>query len=400
MFDSVENFLTIEDRNRSRWNVADQELDRLVTTMIEELAVSAVDPQLALFISKNIIKTIKKVSVEAENSLAEGKDAVQVIASPTPEQIENVRIVNTIWRLYWKIDSAINELSEGRYDFTAGSETLLSLANHSKEWLPNVKATLDDMMELVNTAVTPLLSEIAKSIESIIFSMHSEGEQEAKDDACFWSDELKSFVARIVKDHFTTLVCKQTVMNRLKGLSKRAVESTTNNIFLVRHTQYVDSSTLRRRLTKGLGDLESALAPLVASPGGLMSIDNCSEMIKSTKPLLMSSPEVIAKQIDGKDLTKWNMLMLAIWQRTENDLWQYSPCGPKGFIAATTHSLHNSHHVIVQNYHQWLSEVTRSKDELLTMHRYGIENYEKNTENSEFDHVYEILVKGIEILAN
>ena len=69
MFDSVENFLSIEDRNRFRWNVADQELDKLVSTMIEELAVSAVDQQLSLCISKNIIKTIRKVSVEAENSL-------------------------------------------------------------------------------------------------------------------------------------------------------------------------------------------------------------------------------------------------------------------------------------------------------------------------------------------
>ena len=126
------------------------------------------------------------------------------------------------------------------------------------------------MMELVNVAITPLLSEIAKSIEGIILTMHNESDSSVEStQVCLWSRELRDFVARVVREHFTTLVCKQQVMERLRGLSKRAVELATANVFLVRSKNGTASSELRSRLVQGLGELEQALSPLVTTPGGL-----------------------------------------------------------------------------------------------------------------------------------
>merc|ERR1712167_536044 len=114
----------------------------------------------------------------------------------------------------------------------------------------------------VNTAITPLLYEINLSIKSIIITMHNEadGQLESGSEICLWSRELKEFVSRVVRDHFTTLVCKRDIMNRLQGLGKRAVELACLNVVLVRDGEKsVSSSELRKCLVKGLGELEHAL---------------------------------------------------------------------------------------------------------------------------------------------
>ena len=194
------------------------------------------------------------------------------------------------------------------------SEALSILASSSSNWLPAVMAALEEMMELVNIAITPLLSEIAKNIEAIILNMHdvhssllaSEGAP------CPWSEELRSFVSRVVKDHFTTLVCKQAIMERLRGLSRRAVVQATTNVFLVKpqgsqQTSGDDGqrqsreSLLRSNLIKGLNELEEALAPLITSPGGLITVADCGQLLKKTKPLLLASPENILKGIRSLD---------------------------------------------------------------------------------------------------
>ena len=67
--------------------------------------------------------------------------------------------------------------------------------------------------------------------------MHNEADgqlEKSSDVICLWSRELKDFVSRVVRDHFTTLVCKRDIMNRLQGLGKRAVELACLNVVLVR----------------------------------------------------------------------------------------------------------------------------------------------------------------------
>lgn len=207
MFDEVESIWGLEEYGRSRWNVSDPDLDRLVGVMCEELAVSAVDSKLAIAISKNIVKAIKKIKIEAENSLATGSDARQLIAPPTKDQTNNWCIVNTIWKLYQKCDDEFTKLGDGRQDYRT-VVVLQALADHSKDWLPKVLESLEDMLELVNTAITPLLYEINQSIKSIIITMHDEGDgvlAESGSDVCLWSRELKEFVSRVVRDHFTTV---------------------------------------------------------------------------------------------------------------------------------------------------------------------------------------------------
>merc|ERR1719454_1619509 len=206
----------------------------------------------------------------AENSMrTTGEEALQVVRPPTPEQVQNCCIINTIWRFYWKCDLHFNDLKRGHLHTASGptemSEALSILASSSSNWLPAVMAALEEMMELVNIAITPLLSEIAKNIEAIILNMHDvHSSLTANEGApCPWSEELRSFVSRVVKDHFTTLVCKQAIMERLRGLSRRAVVQATTNVFLVKAsgqgTSAAGESLLRSNLIKGLNELEQAL---------------------------------------------------------------------------------------------------------------------------------------------
>ena len=451
MFDSVENIFTSDDR-KSKWNISENDLEKLVEILISELEVSAVDLKLALAVSKNIVKTIKKISINAENSMTtSGKEAVQVIGPPTSEQIENCCIINTIWRFYWKCDLHFNDLKRGRYSASASmhgvhsgqtqfhtgqthnptnemSEALSILANHSNSWLPSVTTALEEMMELVNMAITPLLSEIAKNIEKIILTMHDNSGTNitANTETCHWSKELKDFVSRVIREHFTTLVCKQAIMERLRGLSRRAVVQATSNVFLVRSGpgQKSDENALRSNLVKGLNELENALAPLITSPGGLITVADCGDLLRNTKPLLLSSPENILKNINqlgednsedkvqaadqtkevqdndlSKQISDWNNYMLAIWQRSDESLFTYSPVGNKGYIAKT-HRLTNSHkNNIIEFYHKFMLSENRTESEILTMHKVGLENYESGFKGDSFDDVYEILCEGVKCLA-
>lgn len=464
MFDAVENIFaaaadydgskprygqTVYNSHSSKWNISENELEKLVNIMLEELEVSAVDLKLAVSVSKNIVKTIKKISITAENSLSiNGKEAVQVVNPPTAEQMENCCIINTIWRLYWKFDLQFNDLKRGNFHNMAAkpasnsastgaplnevSEALTILANSAESWLPAVSSSLEEMMELVNIAITPLLSEIAKNIEQIILTMHDDS-TDVSSDVCYWSKELRDFVSRVVREHFTTLVCKQAIMERLRGLSRRAVVQATSNVFLVKYANSdskVQQSELRNNLVKGLNELEQALAPLITSPGGLITVSDCGKLLKETKPLLMSSPENILKNIlnleekleqdrpnsrlsnkssdegiepDADNMSKsaiyWHNYMLAIWQRAENDLFAYSPIGPNGYLAKTNR-LSNSHkNNIIDCYHKFILSEKRTESEILLLHRYGLENYESNFKGDSFDDMYDLLCQGVKKFA-
>jgi len=406
MFDEVESIWGLEEYGRSRWNVSDPDLDRLVGVMCEELAVSAVDSKLAIAISKNIVKAIQKIKIEAENSLATGSDARQLIAPPTKDQTNNWCIVNTIWKLYQKCYDEFKKLGDGRQDYRT-VVVLQALADHSKDWLPKVLESLEDMLELVNTAITPLLYEINQSIKSIIITMHDEGEgvlAESGSDVCLWSRELKEFVSRVVRDHFTTLVCKRDIMNRLQGLGKRAVELACLNVVLVRNSNTsTNTSELRKRLVKGLGELEHALAPLVNKQGGLFALEDCGVLVKQTKPLLLSSPQTIKKDLISVDSDisgeRWHTLMLAVWQRSGSDLWQYSPVGNIGYIAKISRTTNSHSSEIIEEYHKWMYKTSRNSNEFILLHKYGLEQYEKNCEGEGFDDVYEVLLAGVQSFA-
>merc|ERR1712157_372381 len=275
------------------------------------------------------------------------------------------------------------------------------------------------------------LSEIAKNIEAIILTMHDEDNQKninvnQSEINCPWSNELKTFIARIVKEHFTTLVCKQAIMERLKGLSRRAVVQATSNVLLVKKQNNNGSavakseeSEMRNNLIRGLNELEVALAPLITSPGGLLTVADCSFLLKQTKPLLMSSPEVTLKKIleieslknsnstdssnskqvtdlkISQNVTNWNNYMLSIWQRSDSNLFNYSPTGKLGYVSHQNR-LNNSHKmVVIENYHKFINQENRSESEILLLHRYGLENYESNFKGDSFDDVYDLLCQGV-----
>ena len=213
--------------------------------------------------------------------------------------------------------------------------------------------------------------------------MHDEDNQNQSDQmTCPWSNELKTFITRIVKEHFTTLVCKQAIMERLKGLSRRAVVQATSNVLLVKKQNGAavaksEESEMRNNLIRGLNELEAALAPLITSPGGLLTVADCSSLLKQTKPLLMSSPEVTLKKIleiqsfknsnstgNSNQLTdlkisqnviNWNNYMLSIWQRSESNLFNYSPTGKLGYVSHQNR-LNNSHKMaVIENYHKFIN---------------------------------------------
>merc|ERR1712048_1093034 len=183
-------------------------------------------------------------------------------------------------------------------------------------------------------------------------------------------------------------------MNRLQGLGKHAVELACLNVVLVR-------GNIRNRLVKGLSELENALTPLVNKPGGLFAVDNCGVLVKQTKPLLLSSPETIKKELIEENVLaeRWHTLMLAVWQRGGDDLWQYSPVGNVGYVAKISRTTNSHSSEIIEEYHKWMYKTKRNGNEYVLLHKYGLEQYEKNCETEGFDDVYEVLVAGVEAFA-
>ena len=96
---------------------------------------------------------------------------------------------------------------------------------------------------------------------------------------------------------------------------------------------------------------------------------------------------------------RWHELMLAVWQRSSSDLWQYSPVGNIGYIAKISRTTNSHSSEIIEEYHKWMFKTKRNGNEYVLLHKWGLEQYEKNCETEGFDDVYEILVAGVEAFA-
>ena len=89
--------------------------------------------------------------------------------------------------------------------------------------------------------------------------------------------------------------------------------------------------------------------------------------------------------------------MLALWQRADATLWSYSPVGTSGHLAKSHRLTNSDKSHIVKAYHKFMLSV--SEADVLTMHKKGLEEYERNFKGDNYDDMFDLLCQGVTALA-
>ncbi|XP_069485244.1 conserved oligomeric Golgi complex subunit 5 [Ambystoma mexicanum] len=338
------------------------ELDSIIKTVTSELNVAAVDPNLSLAVSKNIAKTIQLYGVKSEQLLSTQGDASQVIGPLTDGQRRNVAVVNSLYRLHQSVLKVVSSQSS----FPAVAEQTIGTA-------------LKIIHSLMGSAVQPLLSSVADSVEAIIITMHQEDfsgqlSNSGKPDVpcSLYMKELQGFIARVMSDYFRHFDCSDFVYDNTEVIAQRAIEVFIRNASLLRPL----GESGKMRLAADFAQMELAVAPLCRR---VSDLGKPYRLLRSFRPLLFQTSEHIANSPAIGDIIPFSIILQFLFTRAPPEL--KSPYQRAEWSFA--------------RYSQWLDDHPSEKDRLILI-RGALEAYVQSVrsrEAKEFAPVYPIMVQ-------
>ncbi|KAI3367018.1 hypothetical protein L3Q82_009650, partial [Scortum barcoo] len=266
--------------------VAIQDLD------MNELNVAAVDPNLSLAVARNAAKTVQLFCVKSEQlstnhtslclQLCTQGDASQVIGPLTEGQRRNVAVVNSLYRLQ--------------------------------------QAVAKGVQALMSSAVQPLLQSVSDSIEAIIITLHQEdfsgplSSPDKPDVPCsLYMKELQGFISRVMADYFRHFQCVDFIYESTESIAQRAIE------LFIRHTSLLRplGEGGKMRLAADFAQMEMAVAPLCRR---VSDLGKAYRMLRSFRPLLFQTSELIASSPAVGDLIPYSTLLHFLFTRAPSEL--------------------------------------------------------------------------------
>ena len=229
-----------------------EEVDTVVTVISSELAIASVDPRLVAAVTRNIAKAVALFCVKCEGCV--DSEASQVIGQPSPAQLQNIRIVNTM---------------------AAFSEKLAALCSSQaallgQDRVATLQGAAQEVAQLMGAAVAPLLDSVNDSIEAILLTMHNEdfsasdGDTNSPAQACsLYMKELQAFLERISRDFFATFTCKEFLFVHLHAMAEKTIHRFVMQGSLVRPL----GSGGAMRLASDCAQLEFALSTILGPSG-------------------------------------------------------------------------------------------------------------------------------------
>uniref|UniRef100_A0A3Q1F9P7 Conserved oligomeric Golgi complex subunit 5 n=1 Tax=Acanthochromis polyacanthus TaxID=80966 RepID=A0A3Q1F9P7_9TELE len=283
LFDPINLVFPMGGRNPP----SNDELDSIIKTISSELNVASVDPNLSLAVAKNAAKTVQLFCVKSEQLLCTQGDASQVIGPLTEGQRRNVAVVNSLYRLQQAV---------AKVGITAAVQALMS------------------------GAVQPLLQSVKDSIEAIIITLHQEdfsgplSSPDKPDVPCsLYMKELQGFISRVMTDYFRHFQCVDFIYESTESIAQRAIELFIRHASLLRPL----GEGGKMRLAADFAQMELAVAPLCRR---VSDLGKPYRMLRSFRPLLFQTSELIASSPAVGDLIPYSTLLHFLFTRAPSEL--------------------------------------------------------------------------------
>uniref|UniRef100_A0A8C4EHA0 Conserved oligomeric Golgi complex subunit 5 n=1 Tax=Dicentrarchus labrax TaxID=13489 RepID=A0A8C4EHA0_DICLA len=290
LFDPINLVFPMGGRNPP----SNDELDSIIKTISSELNVASVDPNLSLAVAKNAAKTVQLFCVKSEQLLCTQGDASQVIGPLTEGQRRNVAVVNSLYRL----QQAVAKVGVCLF--------------------PSV--LIQGVQALMSSAVQPLLQSVSDSIEAIIITLHQEdfsgplSSPDKPDVPCsLYMKELQGFISRVMADYFRHFQCVDFIYESTESIAQRAIELFVRHASLLRPL----GEGGKMRLAADFAQMEMAVAPLCRR---VSDLGKPYRMLRSFRPLLFQTSELIASSPAVGDLIPYSTLLHFLLTRAPSEL--------------------------------------------------------------------------------
>ncbi|KAM7377824.1 hypothetical protein PAMA_012969 [Pampus argenteus] len=365
LFDPINLVFPMGGRNPP----SNDELDSIIKTISSELNVASVDPNLSLAVAKNAAKTVQLFCVKSEQLLCTQGDASQVIGPLTDGQRRNVSVVNSLYRLQQAVAKIISGLGSCP---PAAAEALSS--------------SLEGVQALMSSAVQPLLQSVSDSIEAIIITLHQEdfsgalSNPDKPDVPCsLYMKELQGFISRVMADYFRHFQCVDFIYESTESIARRAIELFVRNASLLRPL----GEGGKMRLAADFAQMEMAVAPLCRR---VSDLGKPYRMLRSFRPLLFQTSELIASSTAVGDLIPYSTLLHFFFTRAPSEL----------------KSPHQRAEWSIARYSQWLDDHPSERDRL-SLIRGALEAYVQSVrarQGKEFSPIYPIMLQLLQRAAS
>uniref|UniRef100_A0A3P8RSX2 Conserved oligomeric Golgi complex subunit 5 n=1 Tax=Amphiprion percula TaxID=161767 RepID=A0A3P8RSX2_AMPPE len=365
LFDPINLVFPMGGRNPP----SNDELDSIIKTISSELNVASVDLNLSLAVAKNAAKTVQLFCVKSEQLLCTQGDASQVIGPLTEGQRRNVAVVNSLYRLQQAVAKIIAGLGSTP---PAAAEAL--------------SASFEAVQALMSSAVQPLLQSVKDSIEAIIITLHQEdfsgplSSPDKPDVPCsLYMKELQGFISRVMADYFRHFQCVDFIYESTESIAQRAIELFIRHAGLLRPL----GEGGKMRLAADFAQMEMAVAPLCRR---VSDLGKPYRMLRSFRPLLFQTSELIASSPAVGDLIPYSTLLHFLFTRAPSEL----------------KSPHQRAEWSIARYSQWLDDHPSERDKL-TLIRGALEAYVQSVrarQGKEFAPIYPIMLQLLQRATN
>uniref|UniRef100_A0AAQ6ADQ7 Conserved oligomeric Golgi complex subunit 5 n=1 Tax=Amphiprion ocellaris TaxID=80972 RepID=A0AAQ6ADQ7_AMPOC len=356
LFDPINLVFPMGGRNPP----SNDELDSIIKTISSELNVASVDLNLSLAVAKNAAKTVQLFCVKSEQLLCTQGDASQVIGPLTEGQRRNVAVVNSLYRLQQAV---------------AKDSLCFSFC-----------FPIQAVQALMSSAVQPLLQSVKDSIEAIIITLHQEdfsgplSSPDKPDVPCsLYMKELQGFISRVMADYFRHFQCVDFIYESTESIAQRAIELFIRHAGLLRPL----GEGGKMRLAADFAQMEMAVAPLCRR---VSDLGKPYRMLRSFRPLLFQTSELIASSPAVGDLIPYSTLLHFLFTRAPSEL----------------KSPHQRAEWSIARYSQWLDDHPSERDKL-TLIRGALEAYVQSVrarQGKEFAPIYPIMLQLLQRATN
>ncbi|XP_048741093.2 conserved oligomeric Golgi complex subunit 5-like isoform X2 [Ostrea edulis] len=338
-----------------------QEVETIVKTISSELNVASVDAKLCITVAKNVAKTIQLFAVKSEQLLITDGEASQVIGPSTQGQLRNVTMVNILYLLH----QSITKLVEG-------------LQNFPPDAIECIQKSLEGVVILMSSAISPLMSSVLDAVEAIILTMHQEDFSSSsvpdpnKESQCsLYMRELQEFVSRCQSDYLSRYDCQDFIYDSINPIACRCIALFVRHASLIRPL----GEGGKMRLAADFAQMELAISPFCRK---VSDLGNHYKLLRAFKPMLFQQAEHISKSQAIGDIIPYSTILHFLFGRAPLDM----------------KSPHQSADWSISRYSQWLEDHPSEKDRL-TLIKGALEGYVnqmKSRQAKEFAKIYPIML--------
>uniref|UniRef100_A0A7N8X5U1 Conserved oligomeric Golgi complex subunit 5 n=1 Tax=Mastacembelus armatus TaxID=205130 RepID=A0A7N8X5U1_9TELE len=277
-----------------------------------------------------------------------------------------------------ELDSIIKTISSELNVASVDPNLSLAVAKNAAKTV-QLFCVKSEQLALMSSAVQPLLQSVSDSIEAIIITLHQEdfsgplSSTDKPDVPCsLYMKELQGFISRVMDDYFKYFQCIDFIYESTESIAQRAIELFIRHASLLRPLREGG----KMRLAADFAQMEMAVAPLCRR---VSDLGKPYRMLRSFRPLLFQTSELIASSPAVGDLIPYSTLLHFLFTRAPSEL----------------KSPHQRAEWSIARYSQWLDDHPSERDRL-TLIRGALEAYVQSVrarQGKEFAPIYPIMLQ-------